>query len=1213
MIKNMRILFIFIFFAVFTVSAAAYPQTKNISLDFKNARISSVFEEIKKRTGYSFFYNEDKIAKLDRVSIKMSSATIKEVLDELLGSVGMTYKIVDGVIVIVEKNKAEVQQTIKVKGTVSDVESGLPIPGVSVSVKNGKLGTLTDFEGGFEINLPANATLVFSFMGYSTKEIVINKSINLQINLVPQEISLEAVVINTGYQNIDKRELTSATSQIKAEDLNQIGVISIDRMLEGKATGLMVSNLSSTPGAAAKIRIRSGSTFTGNQSPLWVVDGVIYEDPVPLSADQINSFDNINLIGNAITGINPNDIEKIDILKDASATAIYGTRAANGVIVITTKRGKSGKLILSYSGGYTFVQAPTYSNFQLMNSRERIDVSREMYNRNLGYSSTYANVDRLGYEGALMNLWDGTYSYQQFQSRVNYLETLNEDWFGTLYQNSFSQTHSLSASGGGQNARYYFSLGYDDQKGSEKNVGLSRITARSNVDFDLRDNLVLSFKFSGSIQKAKYNHSSINLFDQAYYTSRTIPIYDEEGKYFFQSQEIFAESSTVAYGRYNILNEMDNSEKNITNKDFTIAASLRWDLFKDLRFTSQGSYRNTTNLTEEWITEDTYYAAKLRTYDAFEDLVPSRVNIGSYLPFGGVYSGGMVSQDTYSITNQLNYHKLLGEKHSFNINLGQEARSVQYWGATGFNVPGYNHFQGRGFVPIPSPSLTVVDGSTILDFSKYDYDAMIKWMTTNSAQTVYPTITDKIQNSMSLFGIMNYVYDRRYILNFNIRSDGSNAFGQYERYKFKPTWSVSSRWNIHNEKFFENVKGIDELALRASYGLRGTMPNASPYLIITNYGRNNAVYYPENTASISSFPNANLRWEKTQTANLGLNYSFNQGRVSGAIDYAYSQSDDLLQSRPVSLVNGASTQLYNSGSKSVSSFEFSIRTVNVKTKDFAWSTNLNFSYDRDRVLKGFETGVQTNLTINDYLRGNIYRAGFPTNGFFSYKFDGLSADGLPTFKHLVEENMTPEQQLRAALVYEGSRVPLYYGGFGTQVKIKNFTLSANWTYKFAYKTRLLSLYNGNQNLPLPYENMSKYFVERWRQPGDEAITNIPSISNYNMSFTGAPDADGFEKIYVTNYGKVVPDGQNAWWMYDYSDARVVDASHIRLQSLTLSYNVPSNLIKGTGIANMTLGAQGSNIGLWSFDRKLKGQDPDQVSGVGMPSLPNYSLSLNMSF
>ncbi len=1206
-----------VFSSLLSVSANTFSQSQLIDINVNNISASELFEEIKQQSDYSFFFNDENIKNLDGITLNKSQISVEDLLSEVLEGTNLTYTIVNKVIVI-KTNKEESQQqnkTFNLKGKVTDKTSGEGIPGVNVIVKNGYLGTITDANGEFEVVTPYKIKdLVFSFIGYQTLNFSVNDLEYLDVKLTPEVLEIDEVVA-TGYFTVDKRELTSSIASVKAEDLDMIGSLSVDRMLEGKATGLMITNLAATPGAAAKVRIRGGSTFTGNQSPLWVIDGVIYEDPVPLTADEINSFDNINLIGNALSGINPQDIEQIDVLKDASATAIYGTRAANGVIVITTKRGKEGNTSLNYSGGLTIVQAPRYSDLNLMNSKQRIEVSREMYERNLGYSDTYDNIGRLGYEGALMNLWDGTYNYSQFQDQVSYLETLNTDWFGELYQTAISQTHSVSASGGTNKARYYVSLGYDDQKGTERGVGLNRITARSNIDLDLRDNLLLSFKLNGSIQKAQYNHNSINLFNEAYYTSRAVPIYDEDGEYFYQTKQIYKSTDgDLVYGRYNVLREMDNSERNITNKDFAVTASLNWSFLKNFRLNSMLSYRNTTNLTEEWITEDTYYIAKLRTYDEFEDMVEANVNRGSMASFGGIYTGGMVSQDTYTLRNQLNYNKVLGSKHVVNVNIGNEVRSAQYWGATGFSVPGYNHYQGRGFIALPSLSYAQSDNGSVLDFDDYTYDYMINWLTSDGGNSVYPTITDRLQNTVSVFAILNYVYDNRYVINFNMRSDGSNTFGQYERYKFKPAWSTSARWNIHNENFFNGATMFDELALRGSYGIRGSMPNTTPYLTISDYGHYEAQYNPENIASLSQFPNANLRWEKTETLNLGLNYSLYGGRISGVLDYAYSKSTDLIQSRPVSLVNGTSTQEYNSGAKDVSSYEFSVRTVNIKGKKFSWSTNFNFSYDKDRVLKGFEDGAVANLTASNYLNGSIYREGFPTNGFFSYQFDGLTNEGLPTFKHLVEDSMSAEEQLKAALVYEGSRVPLYYGGFGTELKYKRLRLSANFTYKLGHKVRLLKLYNGNQNLPLPYENMHGDFINRWKKAGDEEFTNIPTLSNYNMSFKQtSATADGYNSIYVSNYGKVVPEGSNAWWMYDYSDARVVNGDHIRLQTISLSYNVPENLLKGTGISNVNVTGQASNVAVWAFDKKLKGQDPEQVNGIGLPSLPTYSMSVNLSF
>ncbi|MEN8251897.1 MAG: TonB-dependent receptor plug domain-containing protein, partial [Bacteroidota bacterium] len=603
---------------------------------------------------------------------------------------------------------------------------------------------------------------------------------------------------------------------ISGSELDEIGATTIDQMLVGKSTGLMVTNLSTTPGAAAKIRVRSGSTFTGSQAPLWVVDGVIYEDPVPLSAADINSFDNVNIIGNAMSGLNPQDIESINVLKDASATAIYGTRAANGVIAITTKRGIVGKPSLSYQTSASFVDRPRYSDLYMMNSKERIDLSREMYERNLGSIDEYHNLDYLGYEGALQQLWNGTYNFEEFQNQVSYLETLNTDWFGALYQPTLSQQHAVNVSGGSLNARYYTSLGVNDKQSAEKGVGLNRITSMAKLDLDISENILFSLKFSGSVQKAQYNHPSINSFNTAMNTSRTVPVWDENGDLFTQSREIYTRPTGggKVYSGYNILNEIENSERNITNKSLTISGNFLWKFLKYFQFRSMFSYRNTTNLSEEWITEDTYYIAKLRTYSDFNDMIINDVANDASVPFGGLYSNGMVTQDAFSITNNLNFNKVI-DKHVINVYLAQEARSTTYWGVSGWMAPGYNNSQGRSFIVLPQ--IVHLPEPIGLDVSNYDYKNMISWLTSGSS-SIYPTITDRINNSLSVFAVFNYVFNNRYVINFNVRSDGSNTFGQYERYKFKPVWSVSSRWNIHREPFFNKSGVLEELSFRASYG-----------------------------------------------------------------------------------------------------------------------------------------------------------------------------------------------------------------------------------------------------------------------------------------------------------------------------------------------------------------------------------------------------------
>lgn len=1175
-----------------SLHAESYAQVKKISVTLNDATIDEIIRNVRQETNLRFLYRVEEVNQYGKINFNVKNVGIDELMKKLLEGTHLSYEIENDVVIISPLNKKsssqETDKNKKARGYVKDA-SGSALPGATIRIKGTQAGTVTDGNGAFLIELPdiKDITLIFSFVGMRSEEIKFAGQEEFNITLYEAATELDQVV-KTGYQTIDKRKLTSAISTVKADQLEKMGALTIDQMLEGKAPGLMITNLSAQPGAATKLRVRSGGTFTGTREPLWVIDGVIYQDPVPLNAAEINSLDNVNLIGNAITGLNPQDIAQIDILKDASATAIYGTKAANGVIVITTKRGKEGTLSVNYSGTVGVMNRPRYSDMNLMNSKERIDVSREIYMKNLAYPTA---IDQfLGYEGALQKYFMKESTFEQFQQEVSNLERMNTDWFDELYRPAINHSHSVNLSGGSDRMRYYASVGYDNQQGTEKNVGLERFTARSNMDFNVRKNFLVSLGITGSIQEAKYNHSAYSAFDEAYYTSRAIPVRDNKGDLVFIDKTI-RNTTGDKTGRYNILQELNNSAKEVINKDFNVTASANWEVIKNLKLSSQFSYRNTSNMTEEWINDETFYIAQLRTYDDFASMDEPTVQQEASVPFGGIYSSGLTSQKSWSIINQINYSITAAEKHHFNLNLGQEATSVSYWGSDGWKAPGYNHSQGRSFIMLPG----------VYKIEEYGYQGVMSWLTGKNGLDVYPAIIDKVSNTMSFFGIFNYSFDDRYIFNFNMRSDGSNSFGQYQRYKFRPAWSTSVRWNIHSEKFMQNATFIDELALRLSYGFRGTPPAASPYMIIGNYGRYNTNYNPENVADLVSFPNANLKWERTSTLNAGLNHSWLGGRISGAVDYSYSKSVDLLLSRPISLVNGSSTQLYNAGSKEDHTFELNLITQNIKTEKFQWNMNLNISRLVEKILDGFEEEIALS-TIDKFLEGSIYMKGFPVDGFYSYRFDGLDKQGLPTFEYIENQTGSYYEQLQKALVYEGNRLPKFYGGFGTEFRYADFTLSANFSYKAGHKIRLLNLYNDNQSMPMPHQNMSAEFNNRWQSPGDEANTAIPGLSNETLT--------GWNKG-ISSY--VVPYGKSYWWMYDNSDERTVKGDYIRWQSLTLAYKLPDKILSRIGVNNVRIAAQVQNLAVWAFDKKLKGQDPEQVRGVGMPVLPSYNLSLNFSF
>ena len=424
----------------FSFPLFAQQTGKAIDINVKDATMKEILEIIKKHD-YRLVYSTAVIdACKKKVTMNLKKATVSQVLDEAFKDTELSYKVEGNLITIKEVQK---DKSIVAKGVVKD-EQGQPVPGVSVIIKGTVTGTATDANGNFQIKVSENSVLLFSFVGMEVKSVLVES--DAPITVVMKEVvnEMDEVVI-TGFQTVKKRESTSSIVTLKAEDFMEPIGTSIDQMLQGKVPGMSVMQMTSTVGAAPKIRIRGSSTIIGNREPVWVLDGVVLQDPVPLDATELNSMDRVNLIGNAISGLNPEDIERIDILKDASATALYGTKAANGVIVITTKRGKIGTPSIRYSTSMSFVGRPSYDNLFLMDSKERIEVSEEIYRRGLqfvGFSPTNA-----GFEGALYQLYNGGIDQKQFSEQVQKMKETNTDWFDLLFRNSFSHQHTFSLSG----------------------------------------------------------------------------------------------------------------------------------------------------------------------------------------------------------------------------------------------------------------------------------------------------------------------------------------------------------------------------------------------------------------------------------------------------------------------------------------------------------------------------------------------------------------------------------------------------------------------------------------------------------------------------------------------------------------------------------------------------------------------------------------------
>jgi TonB-dependent outer membrane receptor, SusC/RagA subfamily, signature region len=517
-------------FWLLLASSSSFAQNGKVSLDIKSETLDKILIYIKDVSGQRIIFNENQLNKVTLKNISFRSLPIKEAIDLVLEGTSFKCEIVDGVYVIKLNTHNQPSKRITVTGYVLDVNKQ-PLPGVYISLKNSSTIASTDENGNYSITFTVvntNPVLVFSFVGMETREIAYRGNNVINVTLKEDAAEIKEVVI-TGFQTLNKREATSSIVTLKAKDIIEPVGTSVDQMIQGKVAGMSVMQMTSTIGAAPKIRIRGSSTIIGNREPVWVLDGVVLTDPVKLDATELNSMDRVNLIGNAISGLNPEDIDRIDVLKDASATALYGSKAANGVIVITTKRGKVGAPIIRYSNSISFISKPTYNKLDRMNSNERIELSQEIEARGLQYNG-FSPSD-VGYEGALKRLWDGKISMEQFNREVKNLKEVNTDWYDLLFRNSFSNSHTLSVSGGSNKTTYYFSVGYSNQQGAQLKEKGERFNFMTNLNFNLTKRLTVNAIMSSSINTI--GRPTEDLYKYAYNTSRAIPAYNADGSYCF--------------------------------------------------------------------------------------------------------------------------------------------------------------------------------------------------------------------------------------------------------------------------------------------------------------------------------------------------------------------------------------------------------------------------------------------------------------------------------------------------------------------------------------------------------------------------------------------------------------------------------------------------------------------------------------------------------
>ena len=1176
-LKNVKCkaLQVFLLQIMLLISWDVMAQDQKVTIHLEQVKIQEVFKEINKQTGLDFVYSAMQLNEIGMVSLDVKDVTVEVALKKLFEGKPFTCKFEMKSIIIRKVETVTTGKTSRtIRGVITD-KSNEPLPGVTVLLKGTSVGTASNTKGEFVLEVTGSVdSLVVTFVGMKTQYVkLLSDKDSYRIRMEYDVEEMQEVVV-TGYQTINRKRSTGAITSINADKIMRPGVLSIDQMLEGQIPDMMFMSNSGEVGVVPKIRIRGTSTLIGNREPLWVVDGIVLQDPVNISPEELNNPDYVNRIGNAIAGLNPQDIERLDILKDAAATALYGAKAANGVIVITTKKGHIGKPIISYNMNVSYKRRPRYTDRQidLMNSKERMEFSKDLVNS--GYTFP-GGMNMVGYEGLINQLYRGALTYDEFTKQVQYLECLNTDWFDLLTEDAFSHQHTVSISGGTETVRYYSSVGYAKDNDVIKGNNNERYTVALNLNADLSPRISTSLGINGNVTSREYSQDEIAPLDYAYNTSRAIPAFDENGDYYYYQNS----GGTANSFRYNILNELANSSYDQEGSSISFNMTLNVKFTNYLNASVVGSYSTSNTDIEGWWGEKSHHVALLRQSE-YGDAPAKGDDSESALPFGGELTTNSTRNRNYMLRVQLNLDKYFGQdKHNVNASVGYEVSSTKYKGNSS-TMRGYYKDRGKQF------SITTLN----------DYPAFKAWLEANA----YPTISDNLTNLLSAYATVSYSYQSFFTLNGNVRFDGSNKFGDQSNDKLLPIWSISGNYTISEHEWLQR-NWIDYIMLKASFGYQGNMlEGQSPTMIIKQLPTD--PLYNELVSELSVYPNPNLKWEKTSSFNGGLTFSLFKRRLQMETSVYYKRTKDAFLTKQISTVNGLEEYVVNSGDVKNSGYSIAATIIPVETRDFNWILATSFSnvFNKVETLPGAEQ-----FELNNFLNGTALVKGKPVGTFYSYKFVGLNpTNGYPIFDDMQErqeelEGLTKYDVYTRVLKATGNREPTLSGSINNTLRYKNWRLNMNLAYSLGSKVRLFKLFDSNTFLP--ENNVRREFVKRWRKTGDEKNTVIP-----------APNC------YLTHYsssGEKIPTiANNSLDMYNYSDIRVVSGNYLKCSTMSLTYEFPMEKLERIKLSRLALNLSATNL-FTICSSKLKGQAPQQsgFAEIQLTDRPTYTVGVSVSF
>jgi TonB-linked SusC/RagA family outer membrane protein len=1146
----------------------------------KDVRLEQVFEAITAQTGYKFFYNYTQIKAAPKVTLQVKNVPIAEALKQCLEGLAFTFSIEGKIIFIIQKkiavtpNPAQgLKTTIDITGKVTN-EKGEPLHGVTITVNGANKTTTSDQNGAFRINgVEQYATLVFTSVNMDPFEMNINGQSELAIRMRAKVRELDdvTVMVNTGYEKVPKERATGSFEFVNKEELNRRVGTDILSRLEGVSVSTLFDRRSLPPNQRAtdpsNIIIRGLSTLTdipaSVKTPLIVINNFPYEGD--------------------INNINPNDIETITILKDAAAASIWGARAGNGVIVITTKQGQFNQTAnITLAANINIIEKPNLYSYPKMTSSEFIDVETFLFNN--GFFD--ADIDNTTDAPALSPVVEillkrklGMIDQAEANNQLNALRALDvrNDFSKYIYRTSVNNQYALNISGGNQYFKYYLSGGYDkniyDLRGDE----LQRITFRSENTLNINKRLSSNIGFAYTNSRTKSN-SIGNYATTAYSYSPNKQIYpyasfaDNAGNYLATPKDYrttyvdTAGAGMLMDWKYRPLEEINNANNHLEQHDLVLNMEGRYKITDYLNFQASYQFEYATTQNRNYYSEKTYFTRNL--INLFTQVDGN--NIIYNIPKGGILDLNQSTLYSHAGRGQFNFTKNWGTSHTVNAIAGAEIREKTRTGnfrrTFGFNEGRYTTsevdyltqfplYGGRGQQSINQSE----------SFSKY------------------------LDRYVSVYGNIAYRFLERYTISSSFRRDASNLFGVANNERWKPFWTIGGAWILSKEPFYR-FTAIPILNLRVTYGYQGNVNNTiPPYTIIENLPSS---FNPRNlpSANIKIPGNRDLSWETINQINLGIDFQALGSRINGSIDLFKKKSKNLIYFSQVDPTTGVLSIQRNSASLEGKGIDISIKTTNLKNK-LSWVTELLFSHSTFKVVDYLlkDNGRSAGGFVASNGNAILPFKGENPYSIYSFPFAGLdqsTGDPLGYLGNKISNDYLSiiDQSIDTArLIHHGSALPTNFGTINNLFNYKGISIIISISYKFGYYFRkqalnYYSLYNNGVGHP--------DYSKRWQKPGDEKATNIPSMTY--------PLSDQTRDEFFVG-----------------SSANVLKGDHFRLQYIRLGYSIDKSKFKNLPLKNVELFITAANLGIiWRANKERL--DPDYNTGNAAFKVPkSYAIGLKI--